>query len=300
MNSIPKISVITAHYNMSKEIVRAIQSIKDQEELIYEHIIVDDCSSEDSYIQLTKCICVYGNLRCKIVRNETNIGPLKSANIGAKEASGDLLVFLSADDEVASNIFSEIVDAYQQYPHAGGYLGDLKINYINGKTSYIVKPINSTERKFIPTTFQYFIREPVHGGMAIRRDKFLEMGMYDARLKWFADTIFHLILMQKYGVVYIPNLQLIFNKNMGSFGAKSNNNGHEQAVVFKYLFNTLDENITVKEIVRNSGMLGKLPYSFYNIIKAGAYDYLNVQYLLTYFFFKSVRMIRKLWRLIVV
>lgn len=300
MNSIPKISIITAHYNMSKEIVRAIQSIKAQEEMIYEHIIVDDCSSQESYIDLTKCVGVYRNLRCKILRNEKNIGPLKSANIGAIEASGDLLVFLSADDEVAANIFQEIIDAYKKYPHAGGFLGDLKINYIDGKTSYIIKPINLATRKYIPTTFHYYIREPVHGGMAIRRDKFLEMGMYDPRLKWFADTIFHLILMQKYGVVYIPKVQLVFYKNLGTFGARSNNKGDEQAAVFKDLFDTLDENVAVKDVVRNSGMLGKLPNSFRNIVKTGGYEYLNARYLLTYLFFKYIRFARKLWRLIVV
>jgi glycosyltransferase involved in cell wall biosynthesis len=285
---------------MSKEIVRAIQSIKTQEEMIFEHIIVDDCSSYESYSELTECIKVYSNLSCKIIRNEINIGPLKSANIGAIEASGDLLIFLSADDEIDSNICVEIIDAYKQYPYAGGFVGDLKINYIDEKTSYIIKPVNSEKIKFIPSAFKYFIREPVHGGMAIRRDKFLELGMYDARLKWYADTILHLILLQKYGVVYIPKIQLVFYKNPNTFGAKSNSKSDEQLVVFKELFTTLDENIAVKDVVQFSGMLGKLPNSFFHIFNARAYEYLNIRYLLTYIFFKYVRVVRKIWRVIAI
>lgn len=96
------ISVILPTYNSSKTIERCIDSIYNQEGLgtlfNFEIIIIDDCSSDDTILILTK----YPDLR--VLSNEINSGgPNKGRNIGLKKSSGDWIVFVDHDDEWCQN-----------------------------------------------------------------------------------------------------------------------------------------------------------------------------------------------------
>ena len=95
-------SVIIPCYKEPKEIFkRCLDSIKNQTLKPYEVICIDDCSPSDTP-QLAK---EYG---FKYIRHEVNKNNGGARNTGIREATGDYLVFVNADDYLELNALEEI------------------------------------------------------------------------------------------------------------------------------------------------------------------------------------------------
>ena len=94
MNSL--VSIITPLYNSSNYIESCVQSVIDQTYNNWEMLIVDDCSSDDSYYKL-QLIASKDN-RIKIFQNSQNIGAANTRNIALKKARGKFIAFLDSDD----------------------------------------------------------------------------------------------------------------------------------------------------------------------------------------------------------
>ena len=85
-------SIIITTYNSSRYILRTIKALERQTYKNYEIIVVDDFST-DNTIQLLK------SKKLKIIKNSNNFGgPGVGRNKGLKEANGDWIIFLDADD----------------------------------------------------------------------------------------------------------------------------------------------------------------------------------------------------------
>jgi teichuronic acid biosynthesis glycosyltransferase TuaG len=118
-----KITVITPSYNSAKTIEECIHSVISQNYPDLEHIVIDDCSSDDSLLIIEKLASSYPHLR--IVRNSRNTGPAESRNRGLKLAKGNLICFLDSDDVWLKNKLVEQVEIakLKKYPLiCGGYL----------------------------------------------------------------------------------------------------------------------------------------------------------------------------------
>ena len=97
MNHIPFVSVIVAVYNAEKYIKDTIESIIKQTFQDFEIILVDDCSTDNSYNILRE----YSNKneKIKVYKLEQNSGgPAKPRNIGIDKSLGKYIAFLDADD----------------------------------------------------------------------------------------------------------------------------------------------------------------------------------------------------------
>jgi len=102
-----KVSVVIPCYNAEKYVGQAIESALVQTlsvpGIALEVIVVDDASNDAS----PKIIRKYGNV--KYVRNEENLGIGGTRARGVKEASGEYLCFLSADDLFLPNYLEEML-----------------------------------------------------------------------------------------------------------------------------------------------------------------------------------------------
>ena len=92
----PIVSVITPVYNASKFIPRLLECVAKQELIVCEHILVDDCSADDSYALLSEA--ALKNPYIKVMRLQMNSGPVIARNEALKHAAGKYLSFLDADD----------------------------------------------------------------------------------------------------------------------------------------------------------------------------------------------------------
>lgn len=100
-----KISIIVPIYNGEKYLERCVESIKNQTHKNIEVILIDDGSNDDS----PKICKKYekNDFRIKYIRQE-NSGVSVARNRGIKEASGEWLIFVDADDMIAPNMCSLI------------------------------------------------------------------------------------------------------------------------------------------------------------------------------------------------
>lgn len=91
----PLITVITPVHNRERSILRAIESVRRQEEARFEHIIVDDGSS-DGTCALIEAI---NDPRLRLVKLPQWRGANHARNVGLDESTGEFITFLDSDDE---------------------------------------------------------------------------------------------------------------------------------------------------------------------------------------------------------
>lgn len=127
-------SVIIPLYNKAAYIERAIQSVLSQTFQEFELIVVDDGSTDDSFVQLS--VISYqlsvnnpeAFRKLKIIE-QSNQGVSVARNNGVKVAKSDYIAFLDADDSWEPTYLEEMNSLIAAYPNAGIY----------GSSYYIVK-----------------------------------------------------------------------------------------------------------------------------------------------------------------
>ena len=102
-----KFSIIIAAWNAEATIQRAVLSITSQLNDDYEIIIVDDCSTDDTFPIISNLARV--NKKISVYRNIFNFGPSKSRNFGLKKSQGRYIGFLDSDDYYSDGLF-KIID----------------------------------------------------------------------------------------------------------------------------------------------------------------------------------------------
>ncbi|VTT27044.1 WcaA [Klebsiella pneumoniae] len=91
-----KISIITATYNSMKFIENLAASITSQTYTNWEWLIVDDCSTDETFDYL-KVLEGQDN-RIKVFINETNSGAAVTRNVALANATGEYIAFVDSDD----------------------------------------------------------------------------------------------------------------------------------------------------------------------------------------------------------
>jgi len=129
----PKISIITASYNVKKSIEETIQSVIIQTYNNIEYIVIDGCSTDGTLEIINK----FKNNISKIISENDN-GIYDALNKGIKYASGDVIGFLHADDIFADNTIVEKIAAKFEMENVSVIYGDLQ--YVSKKdTSKIIR-----------------------------------------------------------------------------------------------------------------------------------------------------------------
>ena len=104
----PKLSVVIANYNYEKFVGAAIESVLSQDQDV-EVIVVDDASTDGS----AKVISQYAERVAKVILLEKNRGQGGGLNVGFEEATGDLVMFLDADDFLIPGAVETILSNYR-------------------------------------------------------------------------------------------------------------------------------------------------------------------------------------------
>ena len=172
----PLISIIIPTYNRGHIINRAINSVLTQSFSDYEILIIDDGSTDDSKNIIQP---YFKNTHVKYLFQE-NKGVCSARNMGAKNSTGEYLLFLDSDD-----VFKE--DALKNYSNKITHdkpdiiYGDMF--FINSKTKEtIIKKVRNTNGKIeglgisIPGTF------------CLTRKLFDEAGGYDENIRFGENT----------------------------------------------------------------------------------------------------------------
>ncbi len=105
----PKYSIITPMYNSFSKMELFLSSFERQNYRNFEIIIVDDCSTDDSYERITE-YSKRSTLQLKILKTHKNSGPGSARNIGLKNITSEWVLFIDSDDCIEPNFFETIND----------------------------------------------------------------------------------------------------------------------------------------------------------------------------------------------
>lgn len=100
------ISVIIPEFNHEQYLDDLLDSIKT--DLNIEVIIVDDCSPNESNININEIIKKYNNLNIKLIKNEENLGLFSARRVGVNNSDADLIFICDADDMLQDHLLDNL------------------------------------------------------------------------------------------------------------------------------------------------------------------------------------------------
>ena len=126
-----KVSVIIPNYNYQDYIIERIDSILLQTYPIYELIILDDCSTDNSVQVIEEKIKkIPEDINVKFIKNEVNSGGcvFKQWKKGFDAATGEFVWIAEADDSAANNFVEELIKPFDDPEVVLSYCESTKID----------------------------------------------------------------------------------------------------------------------------------------------------------------------------
>jgi GT2 family glycosyltransferase len=189
----PLLSIIIPHYNAKAFLGPCLEALERQSYSCLEVILVDNGSSDGS-VELTR----HSYPKVKIVELGQNLGLTGAINRGVAQASGEIVVALNNDTEVAPGWAQALVDALQAYPDAGIVASKMllfnqrdKLHSAGDGFGTDGIPIN--RGVWQQDTGQYdsdcYIFGGCGGAVAYRRDMLVDIGLFDEELFMYLEDV---------------------------------------------------------------------------------------------------------------
>jgi glycosyltransferase involved in cell wall biosynthesis len=99
-------SIIIPSFNDARNLPITLDNILNQSRNDVEIIIIDDDSKDTTPQICNKYKNLYKNII--VIRNEVNLGPGRSRNVGVAKAKGDCIIFLDSDDLLSDDSLDEL------------------------------------------------------------------------------------------------------------------------------------------------------------------------------------------------
>jgi|GEM_PF-6064585 len=207
MNDQPLVSICIPNYNNGQFVGEAIQSALDQTYQNIEVIVVDNCSTDESW----RLINSFNDFRLKVYRNSQNIGMYPNFMEAAKYTNGKYIKFICSDDWIVNNYLERSLPYFDDFniklitSSQGRYYQDFKkfgpIRKRPGKGVNIVNPKESRTLFLMNTN-------PVGNPtcVIIRKDEFLRQRGFDLSLKYCNDYDLWMRISMANKVVYLPEI----------------------------------------------------------------------------------------------
>lgn len=184
-------------YNGEKYLREAIDSILNQTFSDFEFLIIDDASTD----MTPKILQSYDDPRIKIVRNIENLGLTKSLNIGLKEAKGDYIARMDADDISLPERFEKQVAFLDSHPDVALVGTSAMIIDSNGTIKGTsISLSNPQHRDFVKGN------RITHGSVMIRREIMESSGGYDEFFRRCQDFALWLKISKVRTIYNLPDI----------------------------------------------------------------------------------------------
>ena len=212
--NLPLISVIIPFYNRSSVVIKAIESVVNQEFQNWELILVDDGSTDD--ISRIKEIVIKDS-RIKYYY-QSNEGVCAARNFGVSNSNSEWVVFLDSDDFFLYKALSIFFLAIKENHEISVFF-----------SGYIRKSLDSQEKLILPKDGVYIGR--LSGNFVLKKSVFNTIGGYDQFLKFGENTeLFHRIEIAGYKSLSIQSPSFVYNFNPK--GGSKNLNNSTQSILY--------------------------------------------------------------------
>lgn len=110
----PLVSVLMAVYNAEPYLYKALQSILSQTLMDVEILAVDDASTDGSLAILRDV--AQGDARLRVFTQERNKGQAVARNLALRQARGEFICMVDADDWLSPDALERAVEVFHTYP----------------------------------------------------------------------------------------------------------------------------------------------------------------------------------------
>lgn len=198
-----KISVVIPIYNASNNIVAVLDSVLNQNVHVFEIILINDCSIDDTITILENYISKSPNVNFNLINLNSNKGVSYCRNLGWNIAKGDYVAFLDSDDfwnENKLQIMIEIIKSENVDMIGHGY--NEKYIFIN--KNFSINPNNLKKINF----FDMMIRNKFQTSCVLIKNGIEER--FNNSISYCEDyELFVRLVAKKYNVFYY-NEQLTY------------------------------------------------------------------------------------------
>ena len=204
------ISVIIPLYNKRLQVVNTLHTVLVQTWQDFEIVIVDDGSTDGS-IDVVKGI---KDSRIRIFR-QANAGVSAARNRGIKEARGDLIAFLDADDEWKEDYLSTQMSLVEKYPQCDVFVTNYEFRNSKGKiTPTVIRklPFNA-ETGELTNYFEVasYSHPPICSiSIMVRKSAILSVGGFPEGVKSGEDLLTWALLAVRYKIAYCKRSLAVF------------------------------------------------------------------------------------------
>ena len=118
-----KFSIITPTWNCESSIIKTVKSVRIQQGVDVEHILIDNCSTDRT---IENALSVNSELK---VFSEKDTGIYNAFNKGLKRTTGDIIAFLNADDfYLNQNTLKNVLNSFQENSATACVYGNIIVN----------------------------------------------------------------------------------------------------------------------------------------------------------------------------
>ena len=190
------VDIIIPAYNPGSYLVDAIKSCLSQEYKNYTITVIDDNSSEDIKKMLKKFPSV------NYIRNEENLGPGASRNVGIQATDGDLISLLDADDILHSRKLRVSVEAFERSQDIGMTCGNYQI-LVN--RTRLMRPFY---KKAVKINHNVLMRQNfvASGSTTFKRQVLEDVGLFNEKYFISEDYDMWVRIAEKYPIEYIHEI----------------------------------------------------------------------------------------------
>lgn len=185
--SMIRLSLILATYNRAEQLMVTLASVATQrgDASQWECIVVDNNSADNTAERINRFIAEHPTLNIRYCF-EPQQGLSHARNRGIKESVGDILAFIDDDERIVPEFVKSYIELFDSQADAMAAGGKIIADYPTGRprwmSHYAERPIAN------PMDFGDYIRPfpkgriPGGGNMAIRREVFSTIGLFDTAL----------------------------------------------------------------------------------------------------------------------
>lgn len=232
----PLVSVITPTYNRAEIVVNAIKSVRAQTYENWEHVIVDDGSTDNTRQTIEE---IKDPRICYLYKK--NGGPTKARNFGIKDARGKWIMYLDSDDTLFPGCIATMMEWLDKNPgkvFAIPRAKRVKELYENGKLIKSIDDSSDTPEDF--TIHDIFMRNAgfACNGFTHLRRLFDEGITWDENLHSMEDWELLMSMGEKYpnGFLYVPIVLYTYYQRYGSDNMVSQATYKTWADAFEYIY----------------------------------------------------------------
>ena len=189
-----RLSLIIATYNRSASLIRALESVVEQNAPTkeWECIVVNNNSSDDTQESFDKFAAAHAECNLRMV-SEPRQGLSFARNRGIRESQGEYIAIIDDDERISPDFIAAYISLFDSTPDAVAAGGPIVAEYPSGRPRWMS---HFTERPVANTMYfgdkvRLFPggRIPGGGNMAMRRESVRRYGVFDTSLGYVGESL---------------------------------------------------------------------------------------------------------------